>query len=110
MDRGQGARNTTIVNVQTLLEGLLNMSTRYSCFTDESSYLKKQNFWSWGYSYQVLDYQDFRIIGHQRLKECCCIFVYLGCDIEENVVPYPFVVISKYIYYTFYFLQMKQAD
>jgi hypothetical protein len=25
---------------------------------------KMQNFWAWDYSPQVLDYQDFQIIGH----------------------------------------------
>jgi len=37
-------------------------------------------------------------------------FVYLGCDVEENIVSYPFAVISTYIYHTFYFHQVKQAD
>jgi hypothetical protein len=31
---------------------------------------KMQNFWAWDYSPQVLDYQDFQIIGH-GIKEFC---------------------------------------
>jgi len=32
-----------------------------------------------------------------EIKEMLLYFVYFGCDIGENLVPYPFAVISKYI-------------
>ena len=31
-----------------------------------------------------------------EIKGMLLYFVYLGCDIEENLLPYPFAVISKY--------------
>jgi hypothetical protein len=36
-------------------------------FTDEAFSRKKQNLWSWDYSSQALDYQDFQIIS--RIEE-----------------------------------------
>jgi hypothetical protein len=37
------------------------MSQKSACFNDETFSGKKQNSWSWEYSAQVLDYQDFLI-------------------------------------------------
>jgi hypothetical protein len=54
-DKGSG--DTTMVDVQTLLEAFVNMSLRYACSIDEAFSCKKQNFWSWDYSFQVPDYQ-----------------------------------------------------
>jgi hypothetical protein len=45
-----------------------------------------------------------------EIKGMLLYFVYLGCDIGENLVPYPFTVISKYICHKFYFHQVKQAQ
>jgi hypothetical protein len=56
-DKGSG--DTTMVNVQTLLEAFANMSLRSACFSDEVFSGNNQNFRSWDYSPQVLDYQDF---------------------------------------------------
>jgi hypothetical protein len=39
------------------------MSLGTACFIDEAFYGKKQNLWSWDYFPQVLDYQDFWIVG-----------------------------------------------
>jgi hypothetical protein len=41
------------------------MFLRSACFNDETFSGKKQNFWSWDYTPQVLDYQDFWIIRYQ---------------------------------------------
>jgi len=41
------------------------MFVRSVCFSDETFSGKKQNFWSWDYAPQVLDYQDFWINGYQ---------------------------------------------
>jgi hypothetical protein len=43
-----------------------------------------------------------------EIKGMLLYFVYL--DIGENLVPYPFALIIKYIYHTFYFHQVQQAD
>jgi hypothetical protein len=56
--------DTTTVDVQTLLEAFLNMSLMSSCFTGESFLWYKTNYRSWG-CLQVMDYQDFQIVGHQ---------------------------------------------
>ena len=62
--RKSGSGDTTVVDEQTLLEAFLNMSLRSACFNDiVFFYGKKQNFCSWDYSSQVLDCQDFQIVG-----------------------------------------------
>jgi hypothetical protein len=53
-----GSGDTTMVDVQTLLEAFVNMSLRSAC-CNEAFYGKKQNFSSWDYSSQVPDYQYF---------------------------------------------------
>jgi hypothetical protein len=66
---GAGTRaegDTTIVGVQILLEAFLNMSLR-SVPLMKLFYGKKQNFRSWDYSLQVVDYLVFQIIG-RRIK------------------------------------------
>jgi hypothetical protein len=57
------------------------MSLKSVCFNDEACFSgNKQNFESWDYSPQVLDYQDFQAIGCQ-IKEILlfihCMFVYM---------------------------------
>jgi hypothetical protein len=47
-----------MVDVHTLLEAFLNMSLRYACYIDEGLSSEWQT-WSWNYSPQGLDYQDF---------------------------------------------------
>lgn len=55
----------------------MNMSLRSVCVIDAFCFFgKKQNFWSWGYSPQVLDHQDFCIIGHIRISFLCVDTVY----------------------------------
>jgi len=53
--------------VQTLLKAFWNMTLGSACFIDEAFFFfgKNQNFQSWNYFLQVLDYQDFHIIGYQ---------------------------------------------
>jgi hypothetical protein len=63
--RDKGSGDITTFNVQTLLEAFVNMLLRSACFIDEVFLDKKQNFQPWGYSPEVLDYQNFRITGHQ---------------------------------------------
>jgi len=49
--------DTTTFGVQTLLEAFLNMSLKSASFIDEAFFSgKKQNFSSWDYFSQVLDY------------------------------------------------------
>jgi len=49
-----------------------------ACSTDEAFSGKKQNFWSWDYSPQVLDYQDFQVLGCRikgillYIQQCTC--------------------------------------
>jgi len=59
------------------------MSPRSACFIDEAFFGKKQNFWSWGYSPQVPDYQDFQF-SDIRLKESCCIIKYLFANYKSG--------------------------
>ena len=48
------------------MEAFLSMSIRSACFIDEALFLvKSKTSRSWDYSSQVLDYQDFWIIGCQ---------------------------------------------
>jgi hypothetical protein len=60
---GEKGSGDTTIDVQTCLDTFLNMSLRFACFTDEVFSDKKQNFQSWNYYPQVLDYQKFLIIG-----------------------------------------------
>jgi hypothetical protein len=86
------------------------MSLRYACFTDESSYLKKAKLLVLGLLSPSARLSGFQNYWTSEIKGMLLYFVYLGCDIEENLVPYPFAVISKCIYRTLYFHQVKQAD
>jgi hypothetical protein len=56
---GKGSGDTTMVDMQTIMEAFLHKSLRSACFTDEVFLDKKKNFWSWNYYPQVLDYQKF---------------------------------------------------
>jgi len=55
----KGSVDITAIDVHTLLEAYLNMFLRSSCFINEALSSKQQTFWSWNYSPQALDYQDF---------------------------------------------------
>jgi hypothetical protein len=60
----EGSGDTTRVHVQTLLEAALSISMM------KLSSFRNQNLWSWDYSPQVPNYQDFQITG-LGLKEFC---------------------------------------
>ena len=60
-------------DVHTLLEVFFDISLRSTCFTDDTFSGKKQNFWSWAYAPQVLNYQGFWIIGYQIKWILLCI-------------------------------------
>jgi hypothetical protein len=62
---GERSGDTTMVNVETLLEAFANMSLKFACFNDEVFSGKNQNFQSCDYSPQIVDYQDFCITRHQ---------------------------------------------
>jgi len=66
MEQGTRAEgDATLVNLQILLEAFLNMSLRSACFTNAAFFNgKKQNFRSWDYSPQVVDFQ----INRRRIK------------------------------------------
>lgn len=57
--------NNTTIDLETPFEAILNMSLRFTSFFNETLSGKKKDFHSWGYSYQVLDNEDFQIIRHQ---------------------------------------------
>lgn len=51
--------DTSVTDVRTLSETLLETSVRSACFTDETFSDKKQNNCSWDCCLQVTDYHDF---------------------------------------------------
>jgi hypothetical protein len=59
----KGSGDTTMVDVQALLEAYLNVFLGYDSFFDEVS-CKKQNFQSWDSCLEVPHFRDFRIGGH----------------------------------------------
>jgi hypothetical protein len=63
--REKGFGDTTTFDIQTPLEAFLNMCVRSACFIDEAFSGKKQNFRSWDYLLEGVDYQDFHIIRCQ---------------------------------------------
>jgi hypothetical protein len=67
------------------MEAFSNVFLRSASFNDGAFFGKKQSFWSWGYSSQVLDYQDLQNIRH-RIKGIllymfpyCCLFYLFIC-------------------------------
>ena len=70
-DKGSG--DTTMVDVQTILEAFCNMSTTSAYFNAEAFSGKKQNFRSLVYSPQVSHYQVLHIKRHCINRNLLCI-------------------------------------